>query len=75
MVSTLSSTKDSTTHYYFISLNFRSIEIEGERESSSKNKCTLGKRGGGEVAQKQTRANKGEGGGGQNLGILSKLTF
>ena len=61
MVSTLSSTKDSTTHYYFISLNFRSIEIEGERESSRKNKCTLGERGGG-VAQKQTRANKGGGG-------------
>ena len=61
MVSTLSSTKDSTTHYYFISLNFRSIEIEGERESSSKNKCTLGKRGGGGGGCAKT--NKGKQGG------------
>ena len=43
----------------FFSLNFTSVEIEGERVSSSQNKRTL--KGGGRVggcARKQTRVNK-----------------
>ena len=54
----------------FFSLNFTSIEIEGERVSSSQNERTLG--GGG--ARKQTRANKGEGEG-SNLGNFERTYF
>ena len=33
----------TSTHYFFFSVNCTSIEIEGERASSSKTECTLGK--------------------------------
>ena len=55
----------------FLSLNLTSIGIEGERGIYSQNDVPWG---GGEGAQKQTRTNKG-GGGGQNSGILSERTF
>ena len=54
----------------FLSLNFSSIEIEGERVSSSQNERTLW--GGG--VRKWTRMKKRERGG-QILGILSERTF
>ena len=57
---TLSSTKDIVLIINFFSLNFTSIEIEGDRVSSSQNKCTLG-----ENEQGQTR-----GEGGQNSEVL-----
>ena len=41
----------------FFSVNFRSIEIGGEKVSSSQNERTLGRWG----AKKQTRMNKGGG--------------
>ena len=52
----------------FFSLNFTSIEIEGERVSSSQNERTLGGWRDAGGARKGTRANKGggEGGRGQN---------
>ena len=53
------------------SLNFTSIEIEGEMVSFTQNERTLR---GGEGAQKRARANKG-GGRGQNSEILSERTF
>ena len=57
----------------FLSLNFTSIEIEGERVSSNQNEHTKGVRGGGE----NSKTNKGEQGGreGQNLWILIERTF
>ena len=57
----LSSTKDTIVLIInFFSLNFSSIEIEGERVSSSQNERTLGLGG----ALKQKTANKGGKGGG-----------
>ena len=53
------------------SLNFISIEIEGQRVSPSQNKSTLGER---RVAPKWIRVNKGKGGG-QNSGIFNECTF
>ena len=55
----------------FFSLNFTSIEIEGERVSSSQNEHDFG-RG---FARKRTRTNKRGEGVSQNLGIMSKRTF
>ena len=60
----------------FFSLNFRSIEIEGERVSSSQNKRTLWGPGGGEEregARKRTRAKRGEKG--SKLGDLERTYF
>ena len=54
----------------FFSLKFTSIEIKGERVSSTQNERTF-RRG---CARKQTKANKG-GARGQNSGILSERSF
>ena len=55
----------------FFSLNFTSIEIQGEKVSSSQNERTLGEGALGVCS----KTNKGKQGGIQNLGILSELTF
>ena len=66
------STKDTSSHYYFFSVNFTSIKFEGERVRSGQNERTWGEgRGVLENEQGQTR---GEGGG-QNTEILSERTF
>ena len=61
----------------FFSLNFRSIEIEGERVSSNQNKRTLWGPGEGgeerEGARKRTRAKRGEKG--SKLGDLERTYF
>ena len=55
----------------FFSLKFTSIEMKGERVSSTQNERTF--RGG--CARKHTKANKRGGGRNQNSGILSERTF
>ena len=62
----------------FLSLNFTSIEIEGERVTSIQKERTLvgGGGGGGGCAQKRTRVNKEEeGGSGSKLGNLERTYF
>ena len=57
----------------FFSLNFTSIETEGERGSSSQNERTFGEGGAGGAGGVSTRTRKKKvGGGGQNSGILSE---
>ena len=51
----------------FLSLNFTSVKIEGERVSFNQNERTLGEGG----ARKRTRPNKG-GEGGSKLGNLER---
>ena len=74
------STVASTTRWVqpkILSLNFTSIKIEGGKVNSSQNECTLGGEGGG--ARKMNKGGEQgggrEGGGCQNLGILSERTF
>ena len=58
----------------FFALNFASIEIEGERVSSSQDECTLRLEGGWGVlenVQAKTRGRRA----GQNSGILSECPF
>ena len=73
---TLSSTKDTSIDYYFFSLNFTSIEIEGERVSSSQKERTYGGRGGGGGGCSKTNKGKqGERGGGSKPGNLERTYF
>ena len=60
------------SHYQFLFSKFHSIEIEGERVSSSQNERTFFLGGG-----RGSKMKKGEQGGmgSQNSGILSERTF
>ena len=51
------------SHYQFLFSKFHSIEIEGERVSSSQNERTFGGGAGGENEKRGTRGGGGGGGG------------
>ena len=68
---TLSSTKDIVLIINFFSLNFTSIEIEGERVSSNQNERTLE---GGGVLEKEQGQSRG-GGRGLKFGNFERMYF